>query len=161
TAAAISGMKLEKAFHYLNNVKRYQQCIPFRRFNRGVGRAAQAKEFGTSQGRWPIKSCNFMLELLTNVKANAEAKELDISRCVIKHIQVNQAPKQRRRVHRAHGRINPYMSHPCHVEIIVTEEPAKVSESTSTKAVRPTRKQQAISQKKLLASGGAAKAQTA
>lgn len=34
---------------------------------------------------------------------------------------MNQAPKQRRRTYRAHGRINPYMSNPCHIEIIVAE----------------------------------------
>ena len=32
---------------------------------------------------------------------------------------MNQAPKQRRRTYRAHGRINPYMASPCHIELIV------------------------------------------
>lgn len=41
---------------------------------------------------------------------------------VIEHIQVNKAPKMRRRTYRAHGRINPYMSSPCHIEMILTEK---------------------------------------
>ncbi|KIH58838.1 hypothetical protein ANCDUO_10947 [Ancylostoma duodenale] len=28
----------------------------------------------------------------------------------------------RRRTYRAHGRINPYMSSPCHIEVILTEK---------------------------------------
>ena len=33
------------------------------------------------------------------------------------HSQVNRAAKMRRRTYRAHGRINPYMSSPCHIEV--------------------------------------------
>jgi large subunit ribosomal protein L17e len=33
---------------------------------------------------------------------------------------------QRRRTYRAHGRINPYMSSPCHVELILTEKEGPV-----------------------------------
>ena len=36
--------------------------------------------------------------------------------------QVNQAQHGRRRTYRAHGRINAYMSSPCHVEIVLTEK---------------------------------------
>ena len=43
-------------------------------------------------------------------------------------LQVNRAAKMRRRTYRAHGRINPYMSSPCHIEvrtcIVVGIEPA-------------------------------------
>jgi hypothetical protein len=37
-------------------------------------------------------------------------------------VQVNQAQKQRRRTYRAHGRINPYMCSPSHVELILKEK---------------------------------------
>ena len=67
-------MKLSKAYAYLNNVKEHKQCIPFRRFNGGVGRTAQAKEFGATQGRWPVKSVKFILDLLKNAESNAEVR---------------------------------------------------------------------------------------
>lgn len=51
TAAAVNGMKLQKAYAYLGNVVEKKQCIPFRRFNGGVGRTQQAKEFKTTQGK--------------------------------------------------------------------------------------------------------------
>ena len=63
------------------------------------------KQFGVSKARWPIKSATFILGLLKNAEANADTKGLDTSNLIIKHIQVNQAPKQRRRTYRAHGRV--------------------------------------------------------
>jgi len=38
------------------------------------------------------------------------------------HVQVNRAPKGRRRTYRAHGRINPFMNNPCHIELFVEEK---------------------------------------
>ena len=105
TAAAIAGMKLSKAVAYLSDVKDMKQAIPFRRFSSGVGRTPQVNHFKVTQGRWPVKSVAFLLGLLKNAESNAEAKGLDLEALVIRHIQVNQAPKQRRRTFRAHGRI--------------------------------------------------------
>lgn len=63
------------------------------------------KQFGVSRARWPVKSAEFLLGLLKNAESNADAKGLDTSNLIVKHIQVNQAPKQRRRTYRAHGRV--------------------------------------------------------
>lgn len=99
----------------------------------GLGRHAQAKQkhlphsrehrpSAGALGRWPEKSCNFLLDLLKNAESNAVMKGLDPEKLIIKHIQVNQAPTLRRRTYRAHGRINPYMCYPCHVEMVLVEE---------------------------------------
>lgn len=140
TAMAVKGMKLMKAQKYLNDVMEHKQCVPFRRFRRGVGRCAQAKVWGVTQGRWPEKSCQFLLGLLKNAQSNAEAKGLSLDKVVIKHIQVNQAPKMRRRTYRAHGRINAYMSSPCHIELVCVEEETAVPRADDQKVVA-TRKQ--------------------
>jgi len=50
TARAIKSMALRRAQKYLKNVMDHKECVPFRRFNGGVGRCAQAKQFGTTQG---------------------------------------------------------------------------------------------------------------
>ncbi|KAL0219130.1 hypothetical protein P9112_004783 [Eukaryota sp. TZLM1-RC] len=128
TAAAIKGMSLEKAKRYLNDVLARKRCIPFRRFNGGVGRTAQAKEFGVSQGRWPEKSIRFVLDLLRNAEASALRKGLTDT--YVSHVAVNQAPKGRRRTYRAHGRINPYMSHPSHMELHLSQAESAVPKST-------------------------------
>ncbi|TKC46702.1 hypothetical protein EI555_019804, partial [Monodon monoceros] len=115
-------MHIRKATKYLKDVTLKKQCVPFRRYNGGVGRCAQAKQWGWTQGRWPKKSAEFLLHMLKNAESNAELKGLDVDSLVIEHIQVNKAPKMRRRTYRAHGRINPYMSSPCHIEMILTEK---------------------------------------
>merc|ERR1712008_245663 len=122
TAQAIKKMPLNRATAYLKNVLNKSEIIPFRRFMGGIGRHAQAKVHGTCQGRWPTKSCNFLLDLLKNAESNAEYKGLDSDHLVVDHIQVNRAPKMRRRTYGAHGRINPYMSSPCHIEICLVEK---------------------------------------
>src|SRR6201999_2165032 len=90
-------------------------------------------QFGVSKARWPVKSAEFLSSLLKNAEANADTKGLDTSNLIVKHIQVNQAPKQRRRTYRAHGRINPYMSSPCHIEIILAEENEGVKREVEAK----------------------------
>jgi large subunit ribosomal protein L17e len=89
----------------LQDVIEHKTAVPFRRFNGGIGRHSQAKIFGTSQCRWPEKSCRFLLDLLQNAHSNAEAKQLNPKKLIVSHILVNRAPKHRRRTHRAHGRI--------------------------------------------------------
>jgi large subunit ribosomal protein L17e len=121
TAQAINGWKLQRAVTFLENVKEHKEAVPMRRYAGSTGRTAQGKQFGVSKARWPVKSAEFLLGLLKNAEANADAKGLDTGALIVKHIQVNQAPKQRRRTYRAHGRINPYMSCPCHIELILTE----------------------------------------
>ncbi|KAL2139775.1 hypothetical protein VTI28DRAFT_4691 [Corynascus sepedonium] len=121
TAQAINGWKLQRAQTFLENVIEKKEAVPMRRYCGSIGRTAQGKQFGVSRARWPVKSAQFLLGLLKNAEANADAKGLDTGNLVVKHIQVNQAPKQRRRTYRAHGRINPYMSNPCHIELILTE----------------------------------------
>ncbi|KAK4789978.1 hypothetical protein SAY86_017282 [Trapa natans] len=73
TAFAIRKMPLVKAKRYLEDVLAHKQAIPFRRFCRGVGRTAQAKNrHSNGQGRWPVKSAKFILDLLKNAESNAE-----------------------------------------------------------------------------------------
>ncbi|KAM9881202.1 hypothetical protein VDGE_04609 [Verticillium dahliae] len=129
TAQAINGWKLERALTFLENVRTKTEAVPMRRYAGSTGRTAQGKQFGVSKARWPVKSADFLLGLLRNAQSNADAKGLDTGNLVVKHIQVNQAPKQRRRTYRAHGRINPYMSNPCHIELILTEGEEVVQKS--------------------------------
>ncbi|TVY34645.1 60S ribosomal protein L17 [Lachnellula subtilissima] len=128
TAQAINGWKLQRAIKFLENVQEHKEAVPMRRYAGGTGRAAQG-EFFACHMTWPVKSAEFILGLLKNAEANADTKGLDTGNLIVKHIQVNQAPKQRRRTYRAHGRINPYMSNPCHIELILTEGEEVVQKS--------------------------------
>ncbi|KAI9602533.1 hypothetical protein H4Q26_001823 [Puccinia striiformis f. sp. tritici PST-130] len=101
TAAAITGLKLAKALSFLSDVTEHKQCVPFRRFSGGVGRTAQAKAHNHTQGRWPLKTAKYMIQLLKNAQANAVANELEPEDLTITSVNVNQAPKTRRRTYRA------------------------------------------------------------
>lgn len=50
----------------------------------------------------------------------------------------------RRRTYRAHGRINPYMSSPCHIEVVLLEK-----EQAFAKTPAPEAEKKKVSQKKL------------
>lgn len=77
TAFALRKMNLQKAKRYLEDVLGRKRCIPFHRFTGCIGRTAQAKNEGstTRQGRWPVKSCEFLLNLLKNAESNAEVRQ--------------------------------------------------------------------------------------
>ena len=144
TARALKGLKLKRAIKYLEDVLDHKDCIPYRRFNSHVSRTTQAKLHGTTQGRFPEKPVRYVLQLLKNLQANAEAKGLDIERTSISHFVVQRAVQGRRRTYRAHGRIGPYLSSNCHIEFIATEKPAAVKKAgEDKKAVRLTKKQAA------------------
>ena len=62
-------------------------------------------------------------------RSRSQVKGLDVDNLELFHIQVNRAQKQRRRTYRAHGRTNPYMSSPCHIELVLSEKDQKVRKS--------------------------------
>merc|ERR1739848_825832 len=142
SAMAIKKMGLYQARQYLEDVLEHKRVIVFRRFCGGVGRTAQAKNEGSTngQGRWPKKSVKILLDLLRNAESNAEVKGLDVDSLFVSHIQVNQAQKGRRRTYRAHGRINAYMSSPCHVELTLSEKESPVP-GPAAKAAKLTKRQ--------------------
>ena len=88
--------------------------------------------------------------MLKNAESNAELKGLDVYSLVTEHIHVNKAPKMGVRTYRAHGRINLYMSSPCHIEMILTEK-----EQIVPKPEEEVAQKKKISQKKqkLMAQG--------
>jgi len=147
TAAAIKGQTLKQAKKYLQNVIEKKDIIPFRRYKYGCSRHAQVKRYGVSQGRWPKKSSEFLLGLLKNAESNAELKGLDVDSLVVSHIKVDEAQRGRRRTYRAHGRINPFMSSPCHIELVLTEK--QVAVKKAAEPAEETKQPKKVSKKKL------------
>ena len=131
---AIKGKNLVKAIKYLEDVLVKKAAIPF-------------------------KACKYFLDLLRNLRANGEANNLDVDQLYLTHVQVNHAPKMRRRTYRAHGRIGPYMCNPSHIELVVTERQTGVPKAAEDSAVKTkmTRKQLA---RKRLRNGAGSKAVT-
>merc|ERR1712137_1080351 len=131
TANAIRNMSLSRANRYLCNILKKKEIVPFRVHTGGIGRHSQAKRIiknkksggrASSQGRWPYKSCHVLLNLLKNAESNAVSKGMNKKNLFISHIAVQKARKIRRKIYRAHGRINPFMSNPCHIELFLEEK---------------------------------------
>ena len=92
TAQAIKGMHIRKATKYLKDVTLQKQCVPLHCYSGGVGRCAQAKPWGWTQGRWPKRSAGFLLHVLKNAESKVELKGLDVDSLVTEHIQVKTKP---------------------------------------------------------------------
>ena len=86
--------------------------------------------------------------MLKNAESNAELKGLDVDSLVIEPIQVNKVPKMRCRTYRAHGRINPYMSH---IEMILTEKKQIVPKPEEEVAQKKMISQKKLKKQKLMA----------
>ena len=93
----------------------------------------------------------FLLNMLKNAESNAELTGLDIDSLVIEHIQVNKVPKMRCRTYRAHGWINPYMSSPCHIEMILIEKEQIVPKPEEEVAQKKNISQKKLKKQKLMA----------
>jgi large subunit ribosomal protein L17e len=156
TAAMIKNRDLKGAQKYLQDVIDKKQAVAFRKFRGGGGHGhnAQGKNLRTCTSGWPLKSAKYLLDLLTNAEANAEFKGLDIDNCFIYHIQVNEAVKTRRRTYRAHGRIGPYQSYPCHVEMLVAEKNSIVEKAKETREFTKISRKQAARKRQVTVGGG-------
>ena len=159
-------MLINKAEAYLKEVLEHKKCIPFSRYDHSMGRTGQAKCYGLTKGRWPEKSIKYMLNLIQNARANAEAKKLNVDKLAIKRVVVNHAMKGRRRTYRAHGSITAYLSSNCHIEIFCEEVKERVKkekkEEKKVKFINPRKLirkalAKAYAQKKFVEIGGVKK----
>merc|ERR1711898_382 len=98
------------------------------------------KNYHHHNGRFPEKSVKHVRGLLVNLKSNAEAKGLDVEKCMVSHVATQRAVSGRRRTYRAHGRISPYLASNCHIEFHCLEKADKV-EREDKQQVRLTKKQ--------------------
>lgn len=130
---ALKGLTITRAQKYLKDVIDHKDCVPFRKYTGGISRTAQSKAHKHHNGRWPEKSCRFLLDLLVNATANASVKGIDADKLFIRHVQVQRAPKQRRRTYRAHGRITAYKRSPCHVQFVFAKKADKVAKADASR----------------------------
>ncbi|AEA38857.1 60S ribosomal protein L17 (nucleomorph) [Cryptomonas paramecium] len=130
TANAIRGMGFNQAKKFLKKICLFENTVPFKRYKYGISRKSQNNK-KHQNGRWPIKSAQFLMKLLKNIESNASRKNLDMNYLYIKKIQVNKSVRGNRRTFRAHGCINSFSSHPCHIEMWVSRRSDIVQKSFS------------------------------
>jgi len=114
-------MMLTDAKQYLRDVQAKKKSIPYMRFNKKLPhRHGQVNSFS---GRYPIKACGVILNVLRSAQANAENKSLDVDRLRIIHAAAYQGIKLKRFKPRAQGRSSPKFDTTTHVEIVLDEKP--------------------------------------
>ena len=86
-AVAIKGMRLDAAEKYLQDVLDHKAWIPVKRYNKKVAHRRGVRD-GVKSGRYLDKTVKYFLKLIRNVRANAEAKGLDVSTLRIIHVWV-------------------------------------------------------------------------
>ena len=115
----IRGLKVEEAEKVLEDLIKMRRPIPFKRYRKKVGHRRME---GWDSGRYPVKAAKYILEVLRNLKANAEDKALDIDRLVIVHAAAQQGRKIKKYIPRAYGRSSPYFQQLVHIELAAVEE---------------------------------------
>ena len=111
----IRGKNLQKAKQILSEAKDMKRPIPFKRFTEGAGH-----KHGIGPGKYPVKACSEILNLVNLVEANAQHKGLDTSSLEIIHICANKGPKSWH-----YGRQSRIKMKRSHIEIVVEEKKIK------------------------------------
>ncbi len=118
---AIKGMYLEDAKNYLEEVIALKKSIPFRRHNKKVAHRSDLTKWPS--GRYPVKACKYILDILENLENNASQKDppLDTEKLRLIHVAAHKGRILKRIMPRAQGRSSPKYQILTHVEIVATE----------------------------------------
>jgi len=128
-ADLIRGKKVLRAKQLLQQTVDMKQPIPFKKYTGDVGH----RRGKMASGRYPVKACGEILNLLNSAQANAESRGLSTDDLVVKHIVANKGPNVGR-----FGRQRGRKAKRTHVEIILTEKKT-VKKEAPAKKQKPTK----------------------
>lgn len=86
----IRGKPIAKAEAFIERIMKKQQFLPLTRYNKKVGHRKGSSMSGVKAGRYPENACRVFLELLAQLRANADFKGLDANKLVIVHAFTSQ-----------------------------------------------------------------------
>ena len=122
--SALRKKDVENAKKILNMAISKKKAIPFKRYNDNVGHKR-----GMAAGRYPLKACGHILELLESAESNAGQKGL--SNLVIAHICAHKGAKVWR-----YGRRSGLKAKRSNVEIVLEEGKPKIKEEKVGKGTK-------------------------
>jgi len=120
---------LQKTKAYLEAVLKKEKAIPFKRFCNGAGHKP-----GMGAGKYPIKACKHVLNLVKSAEANASMKGLNTSSLKIIQAVANQASRPMK-----YGRATRGEMKRSHVEIVVMESETKTKKQVKAKKADSTK----------------------
>ena len=107
----IRGISVERAKKILDNAISKKQAIPYRRFTMDLG---HKRNIGP--GRYPVKACTHILEIIKSAEANAKNIGLSTKGMVIEKLIANRAARPFR-----YGRKRRIKMKRTHIEVVVSE----------------------------------------
>ncbi len=113
-ASAITGMKVNTARGFLENVTELKQAVPYKRFTRNIPHRK-----GMCTGRYPQKAAKEFLKVLKNAESNATYKGLDSENLKITHVGTKTGHTYIGQFKKAQGRATPKRHETVSVEMIV------------------------------------------
>jgi len=116
-AQSIRGKMLPKAIEHMEQVIDLKRTVPFTRFAKGIGHRS-GNQLKTS--KYPKKAAQYTLDVLKNLRANAEFKGYDPENIKIIHSQANHGVSRPRRKPR--GRWTIWQTEFCHLQVIGKEK---------------------------------------
>jgi large subunit ribosomal protein L22 len=115
----IKGKLLKDAKEFLELVEERKTSVPFRRYKKKGSHRSEFAGFHT--GAYPVKAAKEVLNVLSNLEANAEFKGLDLDRLKIIHAAAQRGRLTKSYTPRAQGRSSPSYNTLVHIELIGTE----------------------------------------
>ncbi|MCX8158574.1 MAG: 50S ribosomal protein L22 [Candidatus Diapherotrites archaeon] len=77
---------INKAERFLRDIVEMKRFLPLRKYNKKVPHRRGNAISKTKSGKYPVKTAKVFLELLQNLKANADYKGLDSEKLILKHL---------------------------------------------------------------------------
>ncbi len=115
----IRGMPLEKALDDLERVIERKQAVPYKKYFRKLAHKKSLQRWHS--GRYPVKACEAIVEVLENVRGNAKYKGLDENALFIRHVSVRKGFTIRGFRHRARGRVEEFNTPTTNIEVWLGE----------------------------------------
>ncbi|MEM0134719.1 MAG: 50S ribosomal protein L22 [Thermoplasmatales archaeon] len=112
----VKGMKLDSAKNYLERVIEKKSAVPYRKFLDSV-----SHKKGVGPGRYPVRAAKYVLEAISNAENNAEFKQLDSDKLIIKSAVAQPAPPIKYYTYKAFGSSGKFYRERVHIQIILEE----------------------------------------
>ncbi len=114
----LRGKDVPRAEEILNKVIEKKMAVPFKRYKHSVSH----RKGKVGPGKYPVKTAKMILELLKDVKANAEVKGIDPDNTYILHLSAYRGRVTQSWFYRARGRSTPKRRISVNIEIIIKEK---------------------------------------
>lgn len=132
--SAVKGMDVNEAVSFLESVTRLEMPVPFKKYPGGVGH----RKGVSLPGKYPKKTALEVINLLNNIKSNAEYKGLDSENLIIKHIQALKGISRLKR--KPKGRWKPWSMQFVTIQAVAEEVEAKEKPAKKKSKEKPLEK---------------------